>query len=57
MSDLFQLVKGLNKDEAIRIAAMELANQLNNFRNDLSRSTEKVVKDAKRIEQYLTLGT
>jgi hypothetical protein len=57
MSDLFQEVKGLTKDEALRITAMELANELHNFRSDVPRDEAEVVETAKRIFTYLTTGT
>ncbi len=55
--DVFQLVKGLKKEDAFRITAMALAINLHNFRSDVSRDTDKVVSDAKRIEDYLVNGT
>ncbi len=55
--NVFQLVKGLKKDEALRITAVELAIQLANFRTDVSRETERVITDAKRIREYLENGT
>jgi hypothetical protein len=44
-------------EELRRVTAMQLAINLNNFRNDISRDTEKVITDAKRIGEYLENGT
>jgi hypothetical protein len=55
--ELFQLVKGLKKEEAIRMVAVELAIQLHNFRSDVSRNTDAVIDDSKRIYTYITNGT
>ena len=55
--NVFQLVKGLIKDEALRITAVELATQLHNFRTDIPLNIEKVIIDAKRIKEYLDNGT
>lgn len=46
----------VSKEEERREKAMELAIQLHNFRSDVSRSTEKTIEDAKRIEGYLEDG-
>ncbi len=53
--EVFQLVK-VTKPEAIRIASVEFAIQLHNFRSDLTRSTELVIESAKRIRDYLETG-
>ncbi len=55
--DVFQVVKGLTKPEALRIVATELAIELHNFRSDVTRDTERVIEDAKRIRDYLENGT
>jgi hypothetical protein len=54
--EVFDNVK-IDKTEAIRIASLEFAIQLHNFRSDLPRETVKVIKDAKRIRRWLTYGT
>ncbi len=54
--EVFQTVK-IVKAEALRIASVEFAIQLHNFRTDVTRDTEKVINDAKRINTYLELGT
>ncbi len=54
--EVFSGVK-ITKPEAFRVAAMQLAIELHNFRSDVTRVTDKSVEDAKRIEDYLTNGT
>jgi hypothetical protein len=44
-------------EETRRIAAMELAINLHNFRSDVTRNTDKVIDDAKIIYTYLENGT
>jgi hypothetical protein len=46
-----------DKVEERRKTAMELAIELHNFRSDITRDTEKVITDAKRIGEYLENGT
>jgi hypothetical protein len=53
---LFKEVK-ISKTEAFRVAAISRALKMHNYRTDLTRDTEKVIADAKRIYQYLTQGT
>jgi hypothetical protein len=55
--DLFQVVKGLTKQEAIRISSVELAIRLHDFRDDVSVDNEKIIADAKRIVTYLETGS
>ena len=54
--EVFQSVK-IVKAEALRIASVEFAIQLHNFRTDVTRETERLITDAKRINTYLETGT
>jgi hypothetical protein len=54
--NLFQVIKGLTKEEAFRMVAMELAIELRNFRGDVTRNTNDVIVDAKLIFTYLETG-
>jgi hypothetical protein len=56
MTELFQPIK-IKKPEAMRIKSIEITISMHNFRSDLSRDIEKVVTDAKRIQQYLEDGS
>jgi hypothetical protein len=44
-------------EETRRRISMELAIDLHNFRSDITRDTERVIADAKRIIEYLEIGT
>jgi hypothetical protein len=55
--ELFQVVKGLTKQEAVRITSVELAIRLHDFRDDVSIDVDKVILDAKKIVTYLETGT
>lgn len=50
--EVFQGVK-ITKPEAFRIAAVDLALKLHNWRSDLVVDADKIVEDAKRINNYL----
>ncbi len=47
----------ISKDEAHRVASVYLAIQLHNFRSDMTRDTDGVVDDAKRILKFIEDGT
>jgi hypothetical protein len=55
MTEVFQEAK-ITKPEAMRIKSIEITVSMHNFRSDLTRNIDKVISDAKRIQQYLEDG-
>ncbi len=53
--EVFEGVK-ITKTEALRVAAVDLALQLHNWRNDVIVDSTRMIDDAKRIFDYLEQG-
>jgi hypothetical protein len=54
--EVFQPLK-IVKPQAFRVAAVEFALRMQDHRHDVSRDVERLIADARRIQEYLELGT